>query len=319
MKIERNGRRVLIKISLLLLSLNFGLSACGLSSLIEQINQLDERLTHSSTKATYQITFETFGSETSLSQQTHRGNIGVSSTIPMTIPSASTTLATTTIATTVTTTVAKDSLQQAFENADQYFSGAKLQEALNYFDEIAANSEFKGAKPITKWENDIRIKLHGDYLDADLAVLNDLMRYCSAIEGMPSISLVDADANINIYFVPTKSMKDYIREYVDGNLGFFEVFWNGSYEIYRGTIAVSTDRTGPLDRQHLLWEELVQSLGLLNDSYTYQDSIFQQDYSVVQHPSALDFAIMRMLYEPSVVAGDSGAHAVDALRALYGG
>lgn len=316
MKFGKNGRPALIKICLLLLSLNFSLSACGLGSVIEQIIEFEERTTRSTTKATYQITYETFSSETSLSNRTHRGNLGVASSTSST---TTTTTVATTHPTTVPTTVVKNSLQLAFEASEQYFTGARLSEALNYFNEIAANSEFKGVKPITKWKKDIRIKLHGDYNDADLAVLNDLIDYCSAIEGMPGISLVDAEANVDIYFVPSKSMKDYIRDYVDGNLGFFEVYWNGAYEIYSGTIAISTDRTGPLDRQHLLWEELVQSLGLLNDSYTYQDSIFQQDYSVVQHPSALDFAILRMLYAPAVVAGDSGAHAVDALRAVYGG
>ncbi len=215
----------------------------------------------------------------------------------------------------VTTTASEPSpAARAFMDSSAYLSGQKFDEALTYFQEIAAFSEFKGAKPITKWTKDVRIQVHGELTDSDRATLNDLLTFYNQIDGMPRLDLVESQPNVNLYFVPSKEMKQYIQDYVQGNLGFFEVFWNGGFEIYAATITISSDRTGLLDRNHLIWEELSQCLGLMNDSYQYQNSIFQQDYSVVQHPSALDFALMRMLYNPVVSAGDRGDRAVQALR-----
>ncbi len=215
---------------------------------------------------------------------------------------------------------AVDKIQQNFEASTRYFSGEKFNEALAYFNTVAANSEFNGSKPITKWKNKIKIALHGDYNEADWATVNQMTEVYNRIEGMPELSVLTEDlesANVNIYFVLSEDMPFYFSSYVEGNSGFFEVYWDGNYELYRSVIAISTNRTKAADRNHLIWEELTQSLGLMNDSYKYEDSIFQQQYSYVQYPSPIDFAILRMLYEPQVKSGQSAEEAIAILKNLY--
>lgn len=293
----RRSRKIFQVYGLLFLLLLI-LSSCGLGRLVGELS--DTRPSASESRMT------------SLASGTLRPNITKST---QTAPSLSETTATTTAAQTTTTTVLPLSpVARAFADSERYMSGRNLDDALVYFKEIAANSEFKGAKPITKWTEDVRIQLHGELTDSDRSTLDDLLTSYHQIDGMPPLDLVEDQPNIDVYFVPSKEMPLYIRDYVEGNLGFFEVFWNGAFEIYTATIVISSDRTSALDRNHLIWEELTQSLGLMNDSYEYEDSIFQQDYSVVQQPSALDFALMRLLYNPVVSAGDRGDRAVQALR-----
>lgn len=300
MKIMRKS--YLLK-SFVLFLLVFSLSSCGMGRLIRELSELEER----SSETTTTTTIETFPTTTATSSQ-------LTSPSPSPSHSPSPTPEPTTAA---ATSSPVEVLSAVLDDSQAYFSEPQLTEALDYFDEIAANSEFNGSKLITKWGSEIRIAVHGDYNEADMETLSEILYCFASIPGIPSVKIVETDANINMYFVPSAEMSQYISDYVQGNLGFFEVYWDWSFEIYKASIAISTDRTGPLDRKHLIWEELVQSLGLMNDSYAYEDSIFQQRYSIVQHPSALDFALLRMLYSDVIKPGFSGSQAVAALREQY--
>ena len=49
-------------------------------------------------------------------------------------------------------------------------------------------------------------------------------------------------------------------------------------------------------QKHLLREELTQSLGLKNDSYKYENSIFQQKWTEVTEYAPIDIKVIEMLY-----------------------
>jgi hypothetical protein len=56
-------------------------------------------------------------------------------------------------------------------------------------------------------------------------------------------------------------------------------------------------RCTELDAQkHLLREELTQSLGLFNDSYKYENSIFQQRWTTTTEYADIDKKIIQILY-----------------------
>ena len=56
-------------------------------------------------------------------------------------------------------------------------------------------------------------------------------------------------------------------------------------------------------RAGVICEEIIQSLGLSNDSYTYPDSIFYQGYSEISWPSELDWTLVELLYHPALRLG----------------
>ena len=56
------------------------------------------------------------------------------------------------------------------------------------------------------------------------------------------------------------------------------------------------DTRNKVQQKHLLREELTQALGFPNDSYKYEDSIFQQRWTEVTEYSILDKEIIRLHY-----------------------
>ncbi|WP_433794081.1 DUF2927 domain-containing protein [Actinoplanes sp. CA-252034] len=57
-------------------------------------------------------------------------------------------------------------------------------------------------------------------------------------------------------------------------------------------------------RCHLIREELTQSMGMLQDSRKYRDSIFQADYGrATVRCSAIDKEVIRLLYRGTVFRG----------------
>ena len=83
-----------------------------------------------------------------------------------------------------------------------------------------------------------------------------------------------------------------------GNTQGFGVTYCGRHNnIYVGEAFVDIGRVkNPIRQKHILREEVTQCLGLGNDTYQYDNSIFYQGYSTVTEYSELDKEIIKMLY-----------------------
>ncbi len=188
-------------------------------------------------------------------------------------------------------------------------------EIIAYFREIVFNAEYGSGSSfdLHRWESPIRVRVYGSPTDEDLQTLDSHISALSEVDGMPSITRVTSDENIELYFLPLDRIKDYISEYVEGNWGFFWCWWNSDQQLSRAQIAIAADVTNQKQRNHLILEEFTQALGMMQDSYLYKDSIFYGDWTEVQALSALDWSIVRMTYSPLLGAGMSEAVAVRIL------
>jgi hypothetical protein len=171
-------------------------------------------------------------------------------------------------------------------------------EAMSYFKEIAYGTEFNGelSSPY-KWKSDMKIYVDGqkpEYLMSELkrivAELNDIIN------------------PIDIKFVSTKELSNFVIYFGDGktfdqkyNLvypKYLEDNW-GYFELYGSTGVMYVDlyRANEIDEQkHLLREELTQSLGLVNDSWKYKNSIFYQGWTTTTEYSDIDRELIDILY-----------------------
>ncbi len=156
-------------------------------------------------------------------------------------------------------------------------------EEISYFTEIALGSEFGGgSQRIRKWGEDIRIRVHGTPTGRDrtelasiVGELDQLLSHSSG-DGINVEVMSDRDtrrANVDIYFVPHREFRRYEPNYQPGNLGFAYANWSQD-KIYRARILITTTGVSQAERSHLIREELTQSLGLLQDSFRHEDSIF---------------------------------------------
>jgi hypothetical protein len=188
---------------------------------------------------------------------------------------------------------------------------------LDYFADITFTPpEYgDGGTIIYKWDRDLRINITGEPeysdIDAVLSAIDDL----NGLTGNISLSLNDSDANVIVYVGSGRPILDYL-ETNDTNLsngGFF--FWtrNDTAVVDRATIAISNDYYSASLRAYNLRYALVYVLGLHGVSPAYNDSIFYTHYTPVSHYSALDQALVRMLYDDRLTAGMTKEEALAAL------
>jgi hypothetical protein len=75
------------------------------------------------------------------------------------------------------------------------------------------------------------------------------------------------------------------------NWGYFELY------IDTGVMYVDVFRARDIESQkHLIREELTQSLGLVNDSWKYENSIFYQGWTTTNSYSEIDIKLIDLLY-----------------------
>ncbi len=198
----------------------------------------------------------------------------------------------------------------------QHSSNNYAKEEIDYFTEIALGAEFGDEVPvIKKWTNDIRIKVNGEPTDADLQTINNIIIDLNELLCGIKIKLVEKNWNLTITFSPESDFATIDQNYVPTNYGFFWVLWhNDSFVIYDASILISSKDVTQKERSHLIREELTQSLGLMNDSNKYKDSIFYQEWTDVTSFSDVDKAVLKLLYMKKIRPGMSKEQVLEVLN-----
>ena len=80
------------------------------------------------------------------------------------------------------------------------------------------------------------------------------------------------------------------------------------------SILISSADITQKERSHLIREELTQSLGLMNDSNKYKDSIFYQEWTDIAEYSEIDKAVIKLLYQKKIEPGMSKEQVLNALN-----
>lgn len=181
--------------------------------------------------------------------------------------------------------------------------------ALEVFDVCALTMEFPGANAqqgrLIRWEKSIRVFVSGSPTREDQRFLNDfLMQLALRVPTLPNITITDRESNANmlVYYVPLNRMRSVIPDYVEGSWGMFHYEYN-DWKMSKAWVGIATDVTNQRERNHLIQEEIVGALGLLNDHYFYEDSIVYQPWTTVQELSEVDWIMLNMLYSPLVSPG----------------
>ncbi|NOQ36649.1 MAG: DUF2927 domain-containing protein [Methylococcaceae bacterium] len=180
-------------------------------------------------------------------------------------------------------------------------------DVIEYFNELAFGSEFGGeSKRCSKWATNMKIFVAGKppaYLDKELdKIIKEINTLISPIKLLRVNS--KRESNYIIFFGSGEgytNIEPKAKAYIDENWGLFWVYSNRNNEIFRGTMYVDIFRTKNKNAQkHLLREELTQSLGIMNDSYKYSDSMFYQKWSHPTSYSAIDKQVIKLLYNPAI-------------------
>lgn len=182
--------------------------------------------------------------------------------------------------------------------------GKYTTEEIEYFLEIALGTEFGTSEPlIRKWEEPIYIEIFGEPTPADLPTLDHIISELNLLlDGAIHLGVVNSGGNFKIYFGPETTFSDYLDTYQPVNYGFFWVWWNNNVINY-AVMLIASEGITQQERSHLIREELTQSLGLMQDSWLYTESIFYQSWTDTTEYLPIDRAIIKMLYSPQIKPG----------------
>ena len=185
---------------------------------------------------------------------------------------------------------------------------------IDYFAEIAFGTEFGGATAVVRrWVRNPTIRVNGAPTAEDLSALETVIQELNALMTGAQVSLVESAAAVELHFASIADFPTILPQYVPGNIGFVWVWWDGGQVINRSVVLIATDVDLDL-RRHLIREEVTQMLGLLQDSFTFPESIFYQGSSLVSEYTPVDRAVIEMLYGPHVAPGMERLAAVLGLR-----
>ena len=185
---------------------------------------------------------------------------------------------------------------------------------IEYFFEIAFGSEYGSPDFLLhKWVNNIRIRVNGMPTAADLDTLNKVVAELNTLAGCISLSIVTDNPNLEMYFADVSQFPSIESNYVAGNKGFSWIWWNSSNDIFKCRVLIASEGVSQQERSHLIREELTQSIGLLNDSWRYQESIFYQGWTSTSAYAPIDQNIISLLYDARLKSGINQNQAKGAL------
>jgi len=204
-------------------------------------------------------------------------------------------------------TVDNDTESEKLNNNSEIGGGSKepkkevkeySKETKEYFDEIAYGREFdEKSNSLYKWNTDMKIYVDGEKPEYLMSELRRVVSELNDIIDPIDIKIVSSKSQSNfvIYFGDHKTFGQKYDitpfEMLESNWGFFELYYG------TGVMYVDLHRNNnKVTQKHLLREELTQSLGLVNDSYKYPESIFYQGWTSTTEFAPIDRELIDMLY-----------------------
>ncbi|MEP1085717.1 MAG: DUF2927 domain-containing protein, partial [Algoriphagus sp.] len=149
---------------------------------------------------------------------------------------------------------------------------------------------------VRKWNKDILIYLPNAPDQVLQEILNEVIDEINFLSETISLRLVNSveRSNFILFF---GSGEDYVKQWepsaanlIASNRGLFSIDYNSSsYEIVSGNAWIDVTLVADYAcLKHLLREEMTQSLGMINDIYSDQESIFYGNYRCFTDYTARD-------------------------------
>ena len=210
--------------------------------------------------------------------------------------------------------------------APRYFlEGYSAEQIADYFCEVALSVEYNhgsgDATALQKWNNPIFFGVYGEYTDEDVALINSFASQLNEIIGLPGMHPAPNAAmeNFTIRFMNRQDMNASAGYVVNGEYADGITLWDyytDSNEIYNTRIWICSE-ISQYTRNSVILEEIVNSLGLGNDTELREDSIIYQFYSEPQELSEVDWLLLRLLYNEEMYSGIHETECRELISKLY--
>ena len=230
-----------------------------------------------------------------------------------------------------------DAIELVFDNIYRNFVGQETppwdkqavpgfedSEVIQYFIEVTMYGEYEGYRGfLMRYEEPVTYYVMGDPQGTDVDQLAYLAETLNTIEGYPGISRTwdENAAKIKVMFSDEATYERYFGLDVPSGSWGYASCWYYTDPAYLGELSntyvwISNEAWPRVDRDSIICEEFIQGQGMLNDpSYGYY-SIFDQNRNDCDWPSPLDWAVVRLLYDPRMDRGFTEAEARRAAQLI---
>lgn len=187
-------------------------------------------------------------------------------------------------------------------------------EAINYFYETVFHEDFSKTKldNISKWNSNPKIVLVGNPSSVEIGYVKKAILEVNKLN-LPikcTFGKATDSSSINIFFGNGNQVGAYLKlgnreeDRIDDVGGHTGIAHSVSYdgEISKANIGIcyAKNDTAQSVREKIVLEEIIQSLGVVGDSYTYPGSLFFEKENPDKSFTALDRQVLAMLYDPAI-------------------
>lgn len=193
-------------------------------------------------------------------------------------------------------------------------------EAMEYFRQVVFGTEED--RLALKWSIPLVVSVSGDYNQDDMNLITKTYGSLNKYEGFPGAATdVDSDAKVNmqIKFVTAEKLASDEPNW-SGKSPCYAAYWYDSCKIYQAVVYIVPDmENSRADEDCDLTWGVFYTLGMVNNSDMYCDSLFNPDYYGASlgdsylGPCTADWSLVSMLYDKAIKPGMTFDQAKGAL------
>lgn len=191
----------------------------------------------------------------------------------------------------------------SYLKTSNYILNNYSEEAIKYFYKIAYYSEVEKSKQsiINRWEKDLKIYAHGNPPKEYINYLKINANKINSLKLGVNVFMVNdpRQANVDVYFGSKSNLDTLFNPSL--NYSGIGILYSKGGRIDKAKIGVIVTDTSSLKVKYILLEEMIQTLGLVGDSFTDKESLFYEvGHNKYNDLTDLDIEILKLLYDPNV-------------------
>lgn len=203
--------------------------------------------------------------------------------------------------------------------------GYTAQQIADFFCEVALDAEYSlgdgDSHALQKWLQPIYYSVYGYPSADDVQRIEEFAEQLNQVEGFPGMYPAQntEQENCTIRFLPKDEMNLEASHVVNGEDTHGICQWDyyiDSNEIHTMRVWIRSDIEQNV-RNSVILEEIINSLGMGNDSLLREDSIIYQNYSETQELSEMDWLLFEILYSEQMHCGMYEQQCREIIEKMY--
>ena len=198
-------------------------------------------------------------------------------------------------------------------------------EVFAYFKEVVLSSEYteneENSNLVQKWILPIYYSIEGDCSENDKKIITDFISELNQIDGFPGMYTVENGKRPNFVmnFMSSGELMQKMGSAVnfERSDGISQFWFLLRVNVICGAKIGYDKSMSNAVRTAVLLEEIVNAIGVSNDTESRKDSVVYSEYTETDHLSEMDWLILRILYSDEIKCGMNEDECYEAIKRIY--